>query len=155
MYGTMICTLVALLAAVLYVDRMIIGKYHEMESQITRLLLSVPRSTASHIVTDLEEALEAFREVTEVDSTTVEQQRLAAMGGGTGSHSSHGSGRRGGVTRRRKFQMIAGVLVALIAGVTVGMYAVTLSYVSDCFFFGHGSTGASQGDDPLFFVQTM
>ncbi|KAI9218736.1 hypothetical protein BC828DRAFT_387806 [Blastocladiella britannica] len=123
LYGTMICTLVALLAAIVYADQMIIGKYFETESQLTRLLLSVPRSTASHIVTNLEEELEAFREVTDVDSLTLEQHRLAAINGRGDQGKPHMKG-------RRWYRLAMSITFVLIASVTAGMYAATLSLVN-------------------------
>ncbi|KAI9222964.1 hypothetical protein BC828DRAFT_377095 [Blastocladiella britannica] len=125
MIFNLVCTLLILAGMFFYVDRMILRKYFKHESEITRLLLSVPRSAASHLVTEVEEAIESFREVTEEESDTLAGlQSPAAL---LTRPDVVGKNRGGPQYRLRLFGTAA---LLITTGLTIGMYALTLRMIN-------------------------
>ncbi|KAI9176011.1 hypothetical protein H9P43_006375 [Blastocladiella emersonii ATCC 22665] len=100
----------------------VVHRYFVNEDHVVTLLRSLPKRAASNLLTQIEEDIESFREITDEDdfeaSDAGEAKQLsAARAAGTG---------RVVTDRRRKFKIMVLAAILAIGGMAAGMFTVTI-----------------------------
>ncbi|ORZ36441.1 hypothetical protein BCR44DRAFT_92664 [Catenaria anguillulae PL171] len=112
----------SLLIAIGVIYQLVLHKYFEGERMVQKLLRQVPKKAASAIVTNLEEELENFREWVEGDESGDTGLDMRMSSGVSQTHSSTAAN-----SRTRKYTLRLGAFVAVLAGLIVCMYFLTLT----------------------------
>ncbi|KAI9182950.1 hypothetical protein H9P43_003866 [Blastocladiella emersonii ATCC 22665] len=104
------------------VYRSVFHRYFLNEERVATLLRSVPKRVASNLLTQIEEEIESFREVTDGDefeggSLGEMQQPPSARIAGSGQVATD---------RGRKFKLMVLAAILAIGGMTAGMFTVTV-----------------------------
>ncbi|KAI9222531.1 hypothetical protein BC828DRAFT_396680 [Blastocladiella britannica] len=136
-----------LFATFTFTHKWMLTKYFVSEQYILKLVASVPKKTAASLVLTLDEEIESFKEIVDVDSDafgSLDQKIVTSNAdGGQGAPTTR--------HRSRKYAMQLMIGFSVVAMIVVGMFAQTLMSLD----LSHSFTRMVNNDDRRLFINMM